>query len=436
VRAAAAPPPVLLVALLGALLGACALPGSKLAIPPHLEAVRPDDVPDGRPVLGVLPFVDKRPATSRQGAAPSLRLADWGIARSGEEQTGDGSFVESVVPAMRRDAIATLLRSGAFSQVREVESVRDGADAELLLVAIVEELVGVQFRSTSLSLLSFGWYRHRADDPIGIARVHLRLYADGGDIVWEDRIETWSKRPGESIERAALDAMAATNEQIAHRVYRALVPTGRHTRDLPLRVLDGCALGSKAIGRRVSDASEILEREADVRLVPRIETWRPPELDSADEMLAHVSRLKPARAGVLLAFAPLSGDDSHLLAGSGTGLARQLGAHAVVTCRPDQPAHPTTVAHEIAHLFGAVHVRDRASLMNPLTEFDSRFVDPLNRRILRAARLRPFSPAGRPLPLALARRLDEIYASAGSMDTVGAADLETARSALHARGRQ
>ena len=419
--------------LLAACLGACALPGAKLAIPPHLDAVRPDDVAADRPSLGVLRFVDKRPSSSRQGTTPSWSMAEWGFARAGEEQTGDESFREPVVPAMGRDAIATLLRSGAFSEVRQVGSVRDASDADLVLVAVVEELVGVQFRSTSLSLLRLGWYRRRVDDPIGIARVHFRLYATGGDVVWEERIETWRKRPGESIGRAALDAMAVTNEKLAHRVYRQLAPIvsarGAETRDLPLVVLDGCALGSKTAVRRVSDASEILEREADIRLVPRIETWLPPDLGSAEEMLAHVGGLAPARAGALLAFAPLSSDDDELLRGAGTGLARQLGAHALVTCRPDQPAHPTTVAHEVAHLFGAVHVRDRASLMNPLTEFDARFLDPLNRRILRAARRRPF---GRPLPPALAAQLEEIYTSAGSLDATRAVDLETARSALQA----
>ena len=387
---------------------ACVVPGARVPIPAHLEAARPDDVPGGRPTLGVLPFVDARPERSRRGETPRLRVVVSGLKREGEEQTGDDRFAEPVGPAVRRDALATLLRSGAFSRVAPVADTAGGAGMDLLLAGTLEELVGTRFRSSSLDLLRIGWYRSRVDDPVGISRMHFRLFA-GGELVWEDRIETWRQAAGERIERAALDAMAITNEKLAHQLYRYLVPRHAETRDLPLRVLDGCALGAKAVARRIADASELLEREADVRLIPRIETWAPPRLDSVPEMLEHVRGLAPARAGALVAFVPLAEPRVPFSEAQDFGLARQLGEHVVVTCRPDEPVHPTTLVHEIAHLFGAIHVRDRASLLNPVAEFDARFLDPLNRRVLRETRTRPFS---RPLPQATRRALEAVYRTA------------------------
>jgi hypothetical protein len=407
---------------------ACAVPGARVPIPPHLEAARPDDVPGARPTLGVLPFVDARPARSRTSQTPRLRVAVWGFKREGEEQTGDDRFAEPVGPAVRRDALATLLRSGAFSRVAPVADAAGAAGMDLLLAGTLEELVGTRFRSSSLDLLRLGWYRSRVDDPVGISRMHFRLFAHG-ELVWEDRIETWRQVAGERIERAALDAMAITNEKLAHRLYRHLVPRHAETRDLPLRVLDGCALGAKAVARRIADASELLEREADVRLIARIETWAPPRLDSGPEMLEHVRGLAPARAGALVALVPLAEPRGPFPEAQDFGLARQLGEHVVVTCRPDEPAHPTTLAHELAHLFGAVHVRDRASLLNPVAEFDARFLDPLNRRVLRETRTRPF---GRPLPRATRRALEAVYRTAPP-EVVRPVDVERALAALGPR---
>ncbi len=407
---------------------ACAVPGARVPIPAHLEAARPDDVPAARPTLGVLPFVDARPARSRSSRTPKLQVAVWGFKREGEEQTGDDRFAEPVGPAVRRDALATLLRSGAFSSVAPVADAASAAGTDLLLAGTLEELVGTRFRQSSLHLLRLGWYRNRIEDPVGISRVHFRLFARG-ELVWEDRIETWRQVAGESIERAALDAMAITNEKLAHQLYRHLVPRHAETRDLPLRVLDGCALGSKAVARRIADASELLEREADVRLIPRIETWTPPRLDSVADMLEHVRGLAPLHAGALVAFVPLAEPRGPFREPQDFGLARQLGEHVVVTCRRDEPAQPTTLAHEIAHLFGAIHVRDRASLLNPVAEFDARFLDPLNRRVLRETRSRPFA---RPLPRAMRTALEAVYRTAPP-EVVRPVDVDRALAALGPR---
>jgi hypothetical protein len=405
--------PVLALAL------ACAIPRPPTAPAPHLDALRPADVSDARPSLGVLPFVDGRPAASRQAETPELRFAAWGFEREGEEQTGDERFSEPLAEAARRDAIATLLRSGAFSRVEPLAEAADAKDFDLLLAGTLEEMVGTRFRSTSLDLLRLGWYRSRVEDPVGIARLHVRLFR-GAEPVWEERIETWRKVEGESIERAALDAMAITNEKLAHQLYRELVSSSPETRDVSLRVLDGCALGTKTVSRHLRDAGEILEREAELRLVARIETWSPPPLENAAALLEHVRGLDTAPGAVLIAFVPLA---------EPRGLARQLGEHAIVTCRPDEPVEPTTVAHEIAHLFGAVHVRDRASLLNTSDDFEARFLDPLNRRVLRETRTRAF---GEPLPAATRGRLEALYRSAPP-NVVRPVDLDRALLALRPR---
>ena len=91
------------------------------------------------------------------------------------------------------------------------------------------------------------------------------------------------------------------------------------------------------------------------------------------------------------------------------GLADLFGQHAVVGCELAGEAPTVTVIHELAHLFGAVHVYDRSSVMHDVVEFKGRFFDPLNRRILLATRERPF---GAPLPVEIARRVRAIYTAA------------------------
>ena len=55
--------------VLPALVPGCAIPSAEHAVPAHLEAVLPSDVPGSRPGLGVLPFVDARHASSRRSAS-------------------------------------------------------------------------------------------------------------------------------------------------------------------------------------------------------------------------------------------------------------------------------------------------------------------------------------------------------------------------------
>ena len=90
-----------------------------------------------------------------------------------------------------------------------------------------------------------------------------------------------------------------------------------------------------------------------------------------------------------------------------------------------------TLIHELGHLFGAVHVRDRSSVMHDAMEFDGRFFDPLNRRILRATRARPL---GKPLPAEMERRVGAIYATAARFPECCQPDsLAASRAALSRR---
>ena len=111
----------------------------------------------------------------------------------------------------------------------------------------------------------------------------------------------------------------------------------------------------------------------------------------------------------MLALAPADSLRELSIGARRTGLAVPLGAHAVALCPAEGEASVLTAAHELAHLFGAVHVRESASIMNDTAEFDARFFDPLNRRILRELRARDF---GRPLDAATSARLSAIYHAA------------------------
>jgi hypothetical protein len=158
-----------------------------------------------------------------------------------------------------------------------------------------------------------------------------------------------------------------------------------------VRVLDGCALGADGARRLIAETSEVFERECEVALVARPEVWSPPtDAEDLDALLAAALREAPPPGGVVLALAPAEQVRDFDLATERTGLAVPLGRHAVAVCPRRGEASVLTASHELGHLFGASHVDDPASIMSPTADFDARFFDPENRRILRAQRDRDF----------------------------------------------
>ncbi len=401
---------------------ACAHPAVPVAVEPHLVTSVPGDVPQTRPRLGVGRFVDARPRSDRIVRAPRLRLRPYGLVRRGEHQTGDASFTVPVADAVRRDAIATLSRSGAFSVVRAVDvgdadgppPIPDGL--EFVVVATIEELVGIQHQDLQVPFWPLGGYRNRLGELRGLARVRYRLYDTRG-LVTEERIDTVLRSHAADPARAALDAVARTNERLAQRLFLRLVPEReRVRRRVALRVIDECGLGLARVHLLVRDASGVLEREAGIRLVPEWIAGMRRRFEDLETALAAIRRERRPEGAHVLALVRRTAPESRRF-----GLADPLGDHAVVACDAEGDVRVVTLAHEIGHLFGALHVRDRASVMHPVAEFDGRFFDPRNREILRTAWARPL---GAPLPDRLRGRLARLYRAALEADPIDSGEVE------------
>ena len=410
-------------------LGACVLPAPRVNLEPHLVGSVPEDVAAHAPRLAVARFVDDRLASSRERYRPPLRLSAHGLVRRGTSRTGDHSFAGPAAEGLRRDAMATLARSGLFRAVGPLEA--PGAErADLVLEATIEEFVGTQYSSSELSLLRAGFLRRDRDDPVGVVRVHFSLRRSDGQLLFRERLETRRSSPGRGLVGAALDAMATNHERLVEALHSELQPqAAAESRPLQVDVLDGCGLGYTGVRRLLADANEILVREARLRLVGRARVWSPPQgIRDEEDLLRAVQTVTPAPGGLVLALLAVPRSAGAPLAPPRFGLALPFGQHALVACEPGGATRPLTVVHEIAHLFGGVHVRDRSSVMYPLADFDARLFDPLNRRILRAAAQRPL---GRPLPEEMARRVRAIYDEGGRCgDLVEKDDLTSALQAL------
>ncbi len=392
----------------------CALRPLPAPLDPHLEGGVPEGVPAARPRLGVGVFVDARPPQERTGSAPRLELRWHGLVRRGENSAGDAWFAGDVAQAARADAQATLARSGAFREVRAVAT--DHADArrgalppelDYVLVATLESLVAVQHQDSVFSLTVIGFFRSDFDPPRGWARLHYELYDRNGR-VWQERVDVEHASPGWALPYAALDALAVANESAAAALHQRLVGE-RVRRVLAVRVLDACAVGPERARRLVADASRVFAREIATSLEPSYEEWRIPALDLAGALTVAAS-LAVARDSIVLGLVPLRED---LAPGARYGLGVQLGAHAVVGCVPRPQPRVGTVIHEIAHLFGALHTLERASVMFPVQDFDARFFDPLNARVLRASAARRFDG---PLEPDVARAIEQLYAEARALE--------------------
>ena len=403
-----------------------------MPIPAHLSWPVEESGTSDLPRLGVGRFTDVRPPAEREGVRPPLRVGSRGLVREGENRTGDAAFADEVTEGVRRDVTATLARSGDFSEVVLVPFEAGEWPAQhaldYALVASVEEFAGVQYQRSEVSPFWIGWLRNRYRAPTGSVRVHYRLYDPLG-LVWEGRIETRREIEDASITAAALDAMALNSEELSGRLRKVIPGERADARVVATRVLDGCQLGRRGVAGVVKDASDVFEREAGLRLSPIPEPWRPPEAAELEAVLSELVRgIEPPPGGIVLALMPLESAGAGWLPEVRYGIADHLGSHVLVGCTAGGEVRTVTAIHEIGHLLGAVHVRDRSSVMHAVAEFDGRFFDPLNRRILRASRTRPF---GEPLPVQMRRRLEAIYRAAARFPgQVEPRDLEAALTAL------
>ncbi len=404
----------------------CAVRPSPVAPEPHLPMVAVERPRRPDVAIGLAPFGDLRSELSLDPQRPPLGPAWLGIVREGENSTGAGSFLRDVSSAAREDAARTLRYSQLFREVRLVDSATVPEGLDFVLTGDIEELVGFQFQRTALGLFSVAGYQSRLDPPIGTARVRFRLIGPAGEI-WSQRIETRVQTEGISMEQVALDALAATNERLAIALFQMWSESAQEApRRVPVRVLDACGLGGRRARQLVDDAGEIFTREVRVAFRPSIETWLAPEQGGAGALLDAAEELSPPEGGFILVLAPRDRGPLPPLRRERSGLARQLGRHAVVICSGVEP-QIVTVAHEIAHLFGAVHSPDRGSIMHAIAFFEARFFDPANRRILASSRDRPF---GEPLPADLVRRLRAAYSEGAAQDEIAPAVLQAALRAL------
>ncbi|MFQ5699779.1 MAG: hypothetical protein ACE5IL_16060 [Myxococcota bacterium] len=419
-------------ALLLVLLG-CVTPAAPVRVAPHLAAVPPPAAPASKLTLGIGAFRDVRSPSSRREQRPPLRAHWWGFSRRGPRKTGAALFRGDVAEGARRDAATTLVRSGAFARVLWVDADRATAvgrarrpDVDWVLVAELEDLGARRVEDATLHLGRVGWFRSHPGPPVGFAVLHYRAYDERGP-VYERTIRLRHTSTDAALGRAALDALALASEALARDLY-ALVASDasrplrvRPVRVLPVRVLDACRAGAFRL-RAFERASRMLVREAGIRLELERLAWPLGETPAGlDRALDHLAQRKPPPGGVLVGLVEAPED-------SRRGLAPPLGRRAVVRCIPGEGVSPLTLVHELGHLFGALHVRDRFSVMAPEEAFPARFFDPLNRRILAETRTRSFES---PLDPDRVRKVEALYSEARrSGAPVVVRDLEGALDAL------
>jgi hypothetical protein len=418
-------------------LSGCATTPAPLAFEPHLGWDATDDAAWATaPALGVAPFADERPVELRGGWRPQLHYRALGVERAGVERTGDADFDRPVADGVRGELVATLARASVFRSVRAVDfDPRDPAAwpegaPPLVLTGAVEEFDGRQWHSFAVSPVRIGFVTESWGPAQGRVSLRIELYARG-ERVFEARVSTRHDAASGDAPEAVLAALALDAEKLALRLDARL----RAERPLPpraleVRVLDGCELGDARSAQLVRETSAIFEREAGIVLVGSRETWsdRPPEA-SLDELLEAAARVPPPPGGVVLALAPAQQARELGLGSVRTGLSHPLGAHAVALCSAPDEISVLTAAHELAHLFGAVHVRDAFSIMHSTSDFDARFFDPLSRRIVRSLRSRDFT---RPLDPAHSAQLAAIYREAEGSDQADPHEIDGALRALDA----
>jgi hypothetical protein len=390
------------------------------------------------PAIGVAALADERPEELRAGWRPGLAFRRLGFAREGTERTGDGDFPAPPSEAAREELVETLRRAGVFASVtpadfdpRDPAAWPEASPPALVLTGALESFGGSQWRSLTVSPLQVGFVRERWGPAQGRVTLRLELWSKA-ERVWEGHISARSDSPDGDARGAALEALALGAEKVALRLdARLRAPRAFATRMLSVRVLDACGLGDARVRRLLAETGAIFEREAGIAFTGAREPWTPSaRRTTVDSLLDELRRVTPPAGGVVLGLAPAQRVRELGLGSVHTGLSDSLGTHSLALCAGEDEASVLTTAHELAHLFGAVHVLAQASIMHATADFDARFFDPLNRRVLRRMRERDFA---RPLTEPEHAALAELYRGA-ERDLVDPGDVETARRALDQAG--
>ena len=387
-----------------------ALASGCAAGPYPLERHRPAEP---TPAVVVHALTDGRDEAVRSGQSAPWRPILVGVAQRGVLRLGDDAYSPAPLEALQTDLRATLgsLVWPARAEPLVVRGRLDRFDVD-------------QPRSREFNLFRPGALR----TYFGPSRARLRARfeldgPDGSRVEWVDvEVRRANAEPGET----AVDAIAMASERLARRLWRHW---GRHPVGAPLDVelRDGCGLIGERSRELAAGLTEVFAREAGLSLRVRVVPWvDAPRGQTASQALERVSR--PER-GVAIALLPLKAEWNAV---PETGLAVPFGRRAVADCADDGAAPLLTVSHELAHLLGAVPVHDRYSIMYAQADFDGRFFDALNRRILRAAArscLPEMTPGEEPI-----RELLAIYATAarhpGQVEATG---VDAAERALRQR---
>lgn len=115
-----------------------------------------------------------------------------------------------------------------------------------------------------------------------------------------------------------------------------------------------------------------------------------------DDLLQQLEQQPKGRADVIVG---LVGDAVPLQPGpvESLGRTRFLGGDAIVARWDDPKRCGVVLAHELAHLFGAVHVADTTSLLHSTFHADARHIDSQSEAVIDAARNRRFDREAAPL---------------------------------------
>jgi hypothetical protein len=172
------------------------------------------------PTLGVLPLQDLRPPEQIKGKKPRPVILGVWNSRIGDYVTGEKAFQGGVAETVTQ-LVASAMSGGRFGRAKMVSGAPPPdpagfaalcAEHRLRYVAIgeIRDLYGTLHQRT---FIAFVWYaaawEHDKSDPLGVARVILRVFdCAGGAVVFERDIRSENRYPKQTLSEAANLALA------------------------------------------------------------------------------------------------------------------------------------------------------------------------------------------------------------------------------------